>query len=69
MCTTQIHILVIKSENFLSATGGRVDMFHMSPEKPYSMSGIFIKHVSENSPAGRSGLLKKGDRILEVNEL
>ena len=52
---------------FICDTGGHVDMFHMSPEKPCTMSGIFIKHVSENSPAGRSGLLKKGDRILEVN--
>jgi multiple PDZ domain protein len=31
------------------------------------ISGIFIKHVLDNSPAGASGLLKTGDRILQVN--
>lgn len=30
------------------------------------MRGIFIKHVLEDSPAGRSGTLKAGDMILEV---
>ncbi|XP_048852422.1 multiple PDZ domain protein-like isoform X3 [Brienomyrus brachyistius] len=30
------------------------------------MRGIFIKHVLEDSPAGRSGTLKDGDMILEV---
>ncbi|XP_026071524.1 multiple PDZ domain protein isoform X2 [Carassius auratus] len=30
------------------------------------MRGIFIKHVLEDSPAGRNGTLKTGDRILEV---
>ncbi|XP_071490344.1 multiple PDZ domain protein-like [Diadema antillarum] len=31
------------------------------------VQGIFIKHVLEDSPAGRTGQLKTGDRILEVN--
>ena len=34
--------------------------------------GIFIKHVLETCPAGKSGLLKTGDQILQVcvrNEL
>uniref|UniRef100_A0A9J7ZWU1 Multiple PDZ domain protein n=1 Tax=Cyprinus carpio carpio TaxID=630221 RepID=A0A9J7ZWU1_CYPCA len=30
------------------------------------MRGIFIKHILEDSPAGRNGTLKTGDRILEV---
>nr|KAF6433975.1 multiple PDZ domain crumbs cell polarity complex component [Molossus molossus] len=30
------------------------------------MRGIFIKHVLEDSPAGRNGTLKPGDRIVEV---
>ncbi|XP_078656435.1 multiple PDZ domain protein-like isoform X3 [Branchiostoma floridae x Branchiostoma belcheri] len=29
--------------------------------------GIFIKHVLEDSPAGRDGNLKPGDRVLEVD--
>lgn len=45
-------------------TGGRVDMFHVSEE--HMISGIFIKHVLEDSPAGRNGTLKTGDRILQV---
>ncbi|XP_036116680.1 multiple PDZ domain protein isoform X1 [Molossus molossus] len=31
------------------------------------MRGIFIKHVLEDSPAGRNGTLKPGDRIVEVD--
>ncbi|XP_043570493.1 multiple PDZ domain protein isoform X7 [Chiloscyllium plagiosum] len=31
------------------------------------MRGIFIKHVLEDSPAGRNGTLKTGDRIVEVD--
>lgn len=30
------------------------------------MRGIFIKHIMEDSPAGRNGTLKTGDRIVEV---
>ncbi|XP_060988548.1 multiple PDZ domain protein isoform X4 [Dama dama] len=30
------------------------------------MRGIFIKHVLEDSPAGKNGTLKPGDRIVEV---
>ncbi|PIK51095.1 putative multiple PDZ domain protein-like [Apostichopus japonicus] len=32
------------------------------------IDGIFIKHVLEDSPAGKTGDLKTGDRILEVND-
>uniref|UniRef100_A0A4W5MYW3 Multiple PDZ domain crumbs cell polarity complex component n=1 Tax=Hucho hucho TaxID=62062 RepID=A0A4W5MYW3_9TELE len=31
------------------------------------MRGIFIKHIMEDSPAGRHGTLKTGDRIVEVD--
>ncbi|XP_060988544.1 multiple PDZ domain protein isoform X1 [Dama dama] len=31
------------------------------------MRGIFIKHVLEDSPAGKNGTLKPGDRIVEVD--
>lgn len=30
------------------------------------MRGIFIKHILEDSPAGKIGTLKTGDRIVEV---
>ncbi|XP_052777212.1 multiple PDZ domain protein-like isoform X9 [Mya arenaria] len=49
----------------ISIVGGRVDMFHVSEE--HMISGIFIKHVLEDSPAGRNGTLKTGDRILTVD--
>ncbi|XP_065596622.1 multiple PDZ domain protein-like [Cyrtonyx montezumae] len=31
------------------------------------MRAIFIKHILEDSPAGRNGMLKTGDRIVEVD--
>ncbi|KAM5331378.1 multiple PDZ domain protein isoform 2-T4 [Glossophaga mutica] len=31
------------------------------------MRGIFVKHVLEDSPAGKNGTLKPGDRIVEVD--
>ena len=40
-------------------------MFHVAEE--HVISGIFIKHVLEDSPAGRNGTLKTGDRILQVS--
>lgn len=49
----------------ISIVGGRVDLFHVQQEN--AISGIFIKHVLEGSPAGKNGTLKTGDRILEVN--
>eukprot|EP00057_Strongylocentrotus_purpuratus_P011305 XP_011665779.1 PREDICTED: uncharacterized protein LOC105439008 [Strongylocentrotus purpuratus] len=33
------------------------------------VQGIFIKHVLESSPAWRTGQLKTGDRILEMEEI
>ncbi|KAK7495866.1 hypothetical protein BaRGS_00012856, partial [Batillaria attramentaria] len=44
---------------------GRVDMFNVSQE--HTISGIFIKHVLDDSPAKANASLKTGDRILEVN--
>ncbi len=29
--------------------------------------GIFVKNVLADSPAGRCGLIRKGDRLLEIN--
>ena len=49
----------------LLLSGGRVDMFHV--QEGNIISGIFIKHVLEDSPAGQNGTLKTGDRILEVS--
>ncbi|KAK3592866.1 hypothetical protein CHS0354_004087 [Potamilus streckersoni] len=49
----------------ISIVGGKADIFRTSKEN--AISGIFIKHVLEDSPAGRNGTLKTGDRILEVD--
>ena len=38
----------------------------LQDDDEHFLSGIFIKNVLENSPAGRTGQLKTGDRILEV---
>ncbi|XP_025110172.1 multiple PDZ domain protein-like [Pomacea canaliculata] len=48
----------------ISIVGGRVDMFNVHE---HAISGIFIKHVLDDSPAKANACLKTGDRILEVN--
>lgn len=40
-------------------------MFNIQTE--YIILGIFIKYVLEDSLVGRNGILKIGDRILEVS--
>ena len=55
----------------ISIVGGKLDVFGDSTTTSGGenfISGIFIKHVLENSPAGLNGTLKTGDRILIVNE-
>lgn len=49
--------------------GGSSGMLGVSQQVSSFISGIFIKHVLENSPAGVNGTLKTGDRILAVNEI
>ncbi|XP_015174263.1 PREDICTED: uncharacterized protein LOC107065261 isoform X4 [Polistes dominula] len=51
----------------LSIVGGKVDLHNGSSSKSQNISGIFIKNVLPNSPAGRTGDLKIGDRIIEVD--
>ncbi|KAL2719116.1 inaD-like protein isoform X3 [Vespula squamosa] len=51
----------------LSIVGGKVDLHNGSSSKSQNISGIFIKNVLPNSPAGRTGELKIGDRIIEVD--
>lgn len=48
----------------ISIVGGKVDVANGSGG---SITGIFIKNVLENSPAGKTGQLRTGDRILEVD--
>ncbi|KRT84262.1 PDZ domain-containing protein, partial [Oryctes borbonicus] len=50
----------------ISIVGGKVDI-HTSTTSPESILGIFVKNVVPDSPAGRSGKLNTGDRILEVS--
>ncbi|XP_015791818.1 multiple PDZ domain protein isoform X2 [Tetranychus urticae] len=49
----------------ISIVGGKVDLFNLSPG--HSIGGIFVKNILPGSPAAKSGLLKRGDRILEVD--
>ncbi|CAL7939331.1 unnamed protein product [Xylocopa violacea] len=51
----------------LSIVGGKVDLHNGSSSKSQNISGIFIKNVLPNSPAGKTGELKTGDRIIEVD--
>lgn len=68
----------------ISIVGGKLDVcsssaaspsqqqssLNTSPQPAMSfISGIFIKHVLDKSPAGLNGTLKTGDRILAVNEV
>ncbi|XP_063241818.1 multiple PDZ domain protein isoform X2 [Bacillus rossius redtenbacheri] len=51
----------------ISIVGGKVDLYNAGPDSGSAISGIFIKNVLQQSPAGRAGELKTGDRILEVD--
>ncbi|XP_039276607.1 multiple PDZ domain protein isoform X4 [Nilaparvata lugens] len=51
----------------ISIVGGKVDLYNAGPDSGSAISGIFIKNVLPLSPAGRTGELKTGDRILEVD--
>ncbi|XP_025158987.1 uncharacterized protein LOC105190328 isoform X2 [Harpegnathos saltator] len=55
----------------LSIVGGKVrrkvDLRNGGSSNSQNISGIFIKNVLPNSPAGRTGGLKIGDRIIEVD--
>ncbi|KAF4524174.1 hypothetical protein B566_EDAN010630 [Ephemera danica] len=53
----------------ISIVGGRVDLYNAGPDSGSAISGIFIKNVLPQSPAGRTGELKTGDRILEVDNI
>ena len=50
----------------ISIVGGKIDPPPGSGHTT-AVTGIFIKNVLEGSPAGRAGLLRTGDRILEVD--
>ncbi|CAM1306086.1 Uncharacterised protein PB.4703, partial [Pycnogonum litorale] len=62
----EIHRVPNKSLG-ISIVGGKIDLFNMSHNTP--IAGIFIKNVLSDSPAGSSGALKTGDRILEVDDV
>ncbi|XP_074036607.1 multiple PDZ domain protein isoform X3 [Leptinotarsa decemlineata] len=50
----------------INIVGGKVDL-HSSEKSPDALLGIFVKHVVADSPAGKTGKFKTGDRILEVS--
>ncbi|CAG2102660.1 unnamed protein product, partial [Medioppia subpectinata] len=49
----------------ISIVGGKVELFNTSLGN--AISGIFIKNILADSPAGREGTLKSGDRVLSVD--
>lgn len=51
----------------ISIVGGKLDFSGPGNTIETCISGIFVKHVIPDSPAGRYSTLKTGDRILEVN--
>ncbi|KAH0953999.1 hypothetical protein HN011_006386 [Eciton burchellii] len=51
----------------LSIVGGKIDLHNGGSSKSQNITGIFIKNVLPNSPAGKTGDLKIGDRIIEVD--
>lgn len=62
--TVEVHRVPNKSIG-ISIVGGKIDMFNLTTNSP--ISGIFIKNVLPDTPAGASGALKTGDRIIEVS--
>ncbi|VDM48102.1 unnamed protein product [Toxocara canis] len=54
----------------ISIVGGRVEVSQKGglPGTGNTVSGIFIKSVLPNSPAGKSGMMNMGDRVISVNE-
>ncbi|CAJ0608515.1 unnamed protein product [Cylicocyclus nassatus] len=55
----------------ISIVGGRVEVSQKGglPGTGNTVSGIFIKSVLSNSPAGRSGMMNMGDRVISVNDI
>lgn len=53
----------------ISIVGGKVEVCKGAPGTGSTVSGIFIKNVIQNSPAGRCGQLNMGDRIINVSSI
>ncbi|KAJ1360942.1 hypothetical protein KIN20_020069 [Parelaphostrongylus tenuis] len=55
----------------ISIVGGRVEVSQKGglPGTGSTVSGIFIKSVLPNSPAGKSGMMNMGDRVISVNDI
>uniref|UniRef100_A0A0N4ZHJ6 Inactivation-no-after-D protein n=1 Tax=Parastrongyloides trichosuri TaxID=131310 RepID=A0A0N4ZHJ6_PARTI len=55
----------------ISIVGGRIEVSQRgnSPGSGNTVSGIFIKSVLPDSPAGKSNSLNMGDRVLSVNDI
>ncbi|CAI5443601.1 unnamed protein product [Caenorhabditis angaria] len=55
----------------ISIVGGRVEVSQKGglPGTGNTVCGIFIKSVMPNSPAGKSGQMNMGDRVISVNDV
>uniref|UniRef100_A0A1I7THU4 PDZ domain-containing protein n=1 Tax=Caenorhabditis tropicalis TaxID=1561998 RepID=A0A1I7THU4_9PELO len=55
----------------ISIVGGRVEVSQKGglPGTGNTVCGIFIKSVLQNSPAGKSGQMMMGDRVISVNDV
>lgn len=49
--------------------GGKVDLYNAGPDSGSAISGIFIKNVLLNSPAGRTGQLKVKSRYVKFSSV
>uniref|UniRef100_A0A8C7I3J9 Multiple PDZ domain crumbs cell polarity complex component n=1 Tax=Oncorhynchus kisutch TaxID=8019 RepID=A0A8C7I3J9_ONCKI len=68
MCVTSLRVELKREAGKslgISIVGGRGMGSRLSNGEV--MRGIFIKHIMADSPAGRNGTLKTGDRIVEVD--
>uniref|UniRef100_A0A1I7WXF4 PDZ domain-containing protein n=1 Tax=Heterorhabditis bacteriophora TaxID=37862 RepID=A0A1I7WXF4_HETBA len=61
----------INQQVSISIVGGRVEVSQKGglPGTGNTVSGIFIKSVLPNSPAGKSGMMNMGDRVISVNDV
>ncbi|CDW54460.1 PDZ domain containing protein [Trichuris trichiura] len=63
------HVFVHRSQQYLgiSIVGGKIEISRGESQSPVIISGVFVKSILPDSPAGRCGEIRVGDRIINVN--